>query len=60
MTKCTACDKPLTIEEVKECTDQCFECNIDTHIGRLAHHMGEARITMEEMIRKLIGSIDNG
>lgn len=58
MTKCTDCDKPLTNEEVKECNDQCHECNRNYHIGRLAFHMKEARITFEEVIRKLIAEID--
>lgn len=58
MTKCSDCDKPLTSSEVHECTDQCIECNINMHIGRLAFHMREARITFEEVIRKLIIGVD--
>ncbi len=58
MTKCHACDKPLTANEVKECHDTCFECNILYTIGRLSHHMREARITFEEAIRKLIIEVD--
>lgn len=58
MTKCIDCDKPLTAQEVHECTDQCIECNINMHIGRLAHHLDEARLTFEEMLRKLFREID--
>lgn len=58
MTKCTSCDKPLTVNEVRECNDECFECNINYHIGRIAHHMREARITFEEAIRKVIAEVD--
>lgn len=58
MTKCTDCDKPLTTLEVHENTDHCIECNINMHIGRLSHHLGEARITFEEVIRKLLGEVD--
>lgn len=58
MTKCTDCDKPLTTKEVYENTDQCIECNISMHIDRLGYHMAEARITFEEVIRKLLGEVD--
>ena len=58
MTKCVDCDKPLTSIEVHECTDQCIECNINMHIGRLSHHMREARITVEEVLRKLFVEMD--
>ena len=58
MTKCTDCDKPLTNDEVRECNQQCFECDQNHLIGRLAHHMREARITFEEVFRKLISEID--
>lgn len=58
MTKCTDCDKPLTSLEVLECNDQCIECNINYHIGRVSHHLREARITFEEVTRKLIIEVD--
>jgi acetyl-CoA carboxylase beta subunit len=58
MIKCSDCDKPLTSDEIQENLDQCFECNISLHIGRLSYHMREARITFEEVIRKLIQEID--
>lgn len=58
MTKCEMCDKPLTSIEVHECTDHCFECDMNLQIGRISHHLNEARITFEEVIRKLIGEVD--
>lgn len=58
MTKCFSCDKPLTQEEIRECHDLCIECDINSHIGRLAFHMNSARMTFEELIRKLIIEVD--
>ena len=58
MIKCMDCDKPLTNEEAKECSESCFECDRSYLIGRVAFHMREARITFEEVIRKLIDEVD--
>lgn len=58
MIKCKSCDKPLSNIDVKECNDICIECDINYIISRMAHHMKEARITFEEMIRKLINEVD--
>ena len=58
MTKCMDCDKPLTQDEAKECMDSCFECDRSYLIGRLGHHMSEARVTFEEVIRKLLSEVD--
>jgi hypothetical protein len=58
MSKCTDCDKPLTQKEVFECHDQCIECNINTNVGRLAFHLREARITFEELFRKILAEVD--
>lgn len=60
MIKCILCEKELTREEsVKNrITVICFECDINESVRKLAEHMREARITFEEMIRKLINEVD--
>jgi hypothetical protein len=59
MNKCSDCDKPLSAEEVRECTDICYECDVNDHIGRIAFHIQQGRILFEEVIRKIIYEVDN-
>lgn len=42
--KCHACDKPLTAEEAHETTDSCFECENESHIGRLIRNIEAGRM----------------
>ena len=52
------CEKWLTDDEMRDYDNICIECDIITLTKDLAKHMREARITFEEVIRKLISEVD--
>ena len=56
--ECSTCNKKLTKIEVDELYDECFECHQNMLCKELAHHLREARITFEEVIRKLLIEAD--
>lgn len=56
--KCDSCSKYLTNDEIRNNEALCFECNQNNLIKLLALEMREARITFEEVIRKLINEVD--
>lgn len=58
MIKCKVCDKPLTNDELKECFYLCFDCDINYIVGRIANHLQMARLTFEELIRKVLNEVD--
>jgi hypothetical protein len=43
--KCQVCDKPLSKEEVYENTFTCFDCENESHIGRLRQNLAKDRFT---------------
>lgn len=56
--KCLNCDEPLTSDHVVKFTSYCHECRQNVMIKELAQELREARITFEEVTRKLINEVD--
>lgn len=58
MNECLMCNKNITTKESLECNDYCYECHQIGLIKKLAAELREARITFEELTRKLISEVD--
>lgn len=57
--KCENCGDPLTSKEFQDKGYECYECNINKLVNDLSIHLREARITFEELFRKILSGVDN-
>jgi len=51
--KCYSCDKPLTRDEAYECSNECFECEINRLVWRLCRNVLKGRLTFSRLQTKI-------
>jgi hypothetical protein len=56
--ECKLCNKDLTTTEFEECSGYCYECRLNNIIKLVAVELREARITFEELFRKILAEVD--
>jgi PHP family Zn ribbon phosphoesterase len=56
--ECSLCNKDMTTKEVELYDVNCEECAITLACKGIAHHLREAHITFEEVIRKIMEEVD--
>jgi len=56
--KCSTCDASLQSQDMKYGNETCTDCFITYHVEGLVRVLGNAHITFEEVIRRLISGVD--
>jgi hypothetical protein len=56
--QCLNCDTVLSSDHVVKFTSFCHDCRQNVMIRDLANELREARITFEELFRKILAEVD--
>lgn len=58
MTECMICSADITTKEIEEFNNHCNHCYQGLIIKQIANELREARITFEELTRRLLIEVD--